>query len=89
VGAASGSSEQEHTLLGYWVAHSHGYRVEQGKRRIGFVEETLVDERNSGLLLIVRGGVLGRRISLVQSDQVVEVAPRNRRIRLKVAPERG
>jgi hypothetical protein len=39
--------------------------------------------------LIVRGGVLGRRISLVHSDQVLEVAPRSRRVRLKVAPERG
>ena len=89
VGAASGSSEQQHALFAYWVAHSHGYRVEQGKRRIGFVEETLVDGRNTGSLLIVRGGVLGRRISLVHSDQVLEVAPRSRRVRLKVAPERG
>ena len=89
MGAASGSSEQQHALFAYCVAHSHGYRVEQGKRRIGFVEETLVDGRNTGSLLIVRGGVLGRRISLVHSDQVLEVAPRSRRVRLKVAPERG
>jgi hypothetical protein len=83
LGAASGSSEQQLSLFAYWVAHSHGYRVEQGRRRIGFVEETLVDERNGGLLLTVRGGVLGRRISLVHSDQVVEIAPRDRRISLK------
>ena len=89
MGAASGSSEQQHPLFAYWVAHSHGYRVEQGTKRIGFVEETLVDERNTGMLLTVRGGVLGRRISLVHSDQVVEIAPRDRRILLKSAPEPG
>jgi len=89
VGAASGSSRRQHPLFAYWVAHSHGYRVEQGKRRIGFVEDTLVDERNRELLLTVRGGVLGRRVSLVHSDQVMEIAPRDRRILLKSAPERG
>jgi hypothetical protein len=87
VGAASGSSEQQHPLFAYWVAHSHGYRVEQGKRRIGFVEETLVDQRNRELLLSVRGGVLGRRLSLVHSDQVVEVTPRDRRLVLKSASQ--
>jgi hypothetical protein len=85
MGAASGSSERRHPLFAYWVAHSHGYRVEQGRRRIGFVEETLVDERNTGSVLTVRGGVLGRRVSLVHSDQVAMIAPRDQRILLKSA----
>jgi hypothetical protein len=87
VRAATGSTEQQHPLFAYWVAHSHGYRVEQGRRRVGFVEDTLVDQRSTGLLLTVRGGVLGRRISLVHSDQVVKITPRDRRILLKSAPE--
>jgi hypothetical protein len=85
LGAASGLSETQHPLFAYWVANSHGYRVEQGRRRIGFVEDTLMDKRNTGLLLTVRGGVLGRRLSLVHSDEVVEIAPRDRRISLKNA----
>jgi hypothetical protein len=89
MGAASGPSEQQHPLFAYWVAHSHGYRVEQGRRRIGFVEDTLIDERDKGLLLTVRGGVLGRRLSLVHSGQVLEITPRDRRILLRGAPERG
>ena len=85
MGAASWSSEQRHPLFAYWVAHSQGYRVEQGRKRIGFVEETLIDERNAGMVLTVRGGVLGRRIGLVHSDEVVEVSPRDRRILLRGA----
>jgi hypothetical protein len=37
------------------------------------------------MVLTVRGGVLGRRIGLVHSDEVVEVSPRDRRILLRGA----
>jgi hypothetical protein len=88
---ASGLHNKHHPLFAYWVSHSEGYRVDLGTRRIGFVQETLIDQRNpESSLLAIRTGVFGRRIVLVHSDDVATIRPRGQRLLLRShAPTAG
>jgi hypothetical protein len=54
-----------------WAAHSHGYRVQCGKKRIGFVADVIEPRGGVDGALVVRGGLFGRRLSLVPLDDVV------------------
>jgi hypothetical protein len=79
-----GLNKAQHPLFDYWVAHSEGFQVEAGSKRIGFVEDTLIDHLGTGVsVLAIRGGVLGRRLALVHSDDVIVIVPRARRILLR------
>ena len=61
----------------YWIAHSEGYRVDAGNRRLGFVEETFANpDREGQMLLVIRGGALGRRLYAARSEDVVMIVPR-------------
>jgi hypothetical protein len=81
---ASGLCTKHQPLFAYWVAHSEGYRVAVGTKRIGLVQETLIDHRNpKSSLLVVRSGILGRRIMLVRSDDVAAITPREQRLLLR------
>ncbi len=65
----------------YWIANSVGFRVDDGVRRVGFVEETRTDtERPGSVLLTIRTGILGRRLLVARSDDVAIIAPRAGRI---------
>ena len=55
----------------HWAAHSHGYRVQCGKKRIGFVADVIEPRGEVDGALVVRGGLFGRRLSLVPLDDVV------------------
>jgi hypothetical protein len=60
----------------YWIAHSVGYRVHDGRKRVGFVEETHPDPLDSSrTLLTVCAGVLGRRHIVVRSGDVSAIVP--------------
>jgi hypothetical protein len=65
----------------YWVAHSEGFQVRDGRKRIGFVEEVL----DGGRCLLIRGGILGRRVVRVPAGEVLAVVPREMRIWLRTA----
>ena len=68
----------------YWLAHCEGYRVDAGRRRIGFVQETLDAGTEPGRpLLVVRGGRLGRRLFTARPEDVVAVVPRELRLWLR------
>ena len=68
----------------YWLAHCEGYRVDAGRRRIGFVQKTLDAETEPGRpLLVVRGGRLGRRLFTARPEDVVAVVPRELRLWLR------
>jgi hypothetical protein len=66
---------------GYWIAHSEGFQVRSGRRRLGFVQDVL----DGGRTLAVRGGLLGRRVVFVPVEQVFAIVPREMRIWLTTA----
>ena len=66
---------------GYWIAHCEGFQVRDGRKRIGFVEEVL----DGGRCLLIRGGILGRRVGQVPAGEVLAVVPRETRIWLRTA----
>jgi hypothetical protein len=73
----------------YWLTHSEGFRLDAPGGRVGFVEAVVEREPGHAAALIVRAGLLGRRLLVVAADEVAEVAPRQRRLRLRASPEIG
>lgn len=68
----------------YWVANSEGYRVDDGNRRLGFVEETFADDDDAGrTVIVIRGGVLGQRLCAARAEDVAWIVPREQRIWLR------
>lgn len=79
------------TTLGarfYWLCRSEGFRVDTPDGRFGLVEAVMFrirpDEPDA---LIVRAGVLGRRLVIVPIEDVEDVLPRRQRIVLRAVPE--
>jgi hypothetical protein len=71
----------------YWLRNCHGFRVETPSGRLGLVEDVVYGagpERPSALA--VRGGILGRKLSVVPVDAVETIEPGRKR--LTVGPRR-
>jgi hypothetical protein len=71
----------------HWLGHCHGFRVDSPVGKIGFVEEVRFGARiDRPDELVIRAGLLGRRVLIVPVDNVAEIVPRNQRIVLAAAP---
>lgn len=66
----------------YWIANCHGFRVDAGAGRIGVVEDVRTSEGDEPVL-VVRAGLLGRRVLLIPGSEVAFVVPRAERIWLR------
>jgi hypothetical protein len=68
----------------YWLGQSEGFRVDSARGRVGLVEQ-VVRGAHPELpeALVVRMGLLGRRIELVPVEAVEQVEPRKLRILLR------
>ncbi len=75
------TGSQDPSFRGYWIANSHGFRVDALGGRIGIVEEVRDDDGEP--LLVVRAGLLGRRVLLVPGAEVFKIIPRATRIWLR------
>lgn len=74
----------------YWLCHSEGFRVDTPEGRLGLVEAVMFRVRpNQPDALIVRAGVLGRRLVIVPIETVADVLPRKERILLGRVPDLG
>lgn len=72
----------------YWLCRSEGFRVDSPDGRFGLVEAVMFRTRpDEPDALIVRAGVLGRRLVIVPIQDVEEVLPRKERIVLKRLPD--
>ena len=79
-----------HTEAGsYWLAHSEGFRVDAPGGRVGRVEEVLEETGGRPRALIVRAGLLGRKLLVVPVNQVDRITPRSERILLRPSPDVG
>ncbi|HZR90813.1 MAG TPA: hypothetical protein VFA44_00205 [Gaiellaceae bacterium] len=67
----------------YWLGRCHGYLVDAGGKRLGVVVEVRFGERlDRPAALAIRGGRLGRALTLVAVDDVEEIDPSARRVRV-------
>lgn len=74
--------------LSYWVGRCEGFRVDSPDGRFGLVEAVMFRRRpDEPDALVVRAGVLGRRLVLVPIDDVADVVPRRKRIVLSRTPD--
>jgi hypothetical protein len=71
----------------YWLSHSVGLGVDAPRGRLGVVEEVRFASRiDRPDLLVVRSGRFGRRRFIISVEDVEEVRPRAKRLRLRAAP---
>jgi hypothetical protein len=72
----------------YWLARSEGFRVDTPAGRLGIVELVMLRARpDDPDALVVRVGVLGRRLVVVPVDEVADVLPRRQRVMLRRVPD--
>jgi hypothetical protein len=72
----------------YWLCRCEGFRVDSPEGRFGLVEAVMFRRRpDEPDALVVRAGVLGRRLVLVPIDDVADVAPRRKRVVLSQVPD--
>jgi len=72
----------------YWLSRCEGFRVDSPEGRFGLVEAVMFRVRpDEPDALIVRAGVLARRLVLVPIDEVAEVVARRERIVLSRVPD--
>ena len=72
----------------YWLCRSEGFRVDSPEGRFGLVEAVMFRVRPDWPdALIVRAGVLGRRLVIVPVEDIADVLPRRQRIVLERMPE--
>lgn len=72
----------------YWLGRCEGFRVDTPQGRFGLVEAVMFRSRpDEPDALIVRAGLLTRRLVLVPIEDVAQVAPERRRVVLSQAPE--
>jgi hypothetical protein len=72
----------------YWLCRCEGFRVDSPDGRFGLVEAVMFRRRpDEPDALVVRAGVLGRRLVLVPIDDVADVAPRRKRVVLSRVPD--
>lgn len=72
----------------YWLCRSEGFRVDSPEGRFGLVEAVMFRTRpDRPDALIVRAGVLGRRLVIVPIEEVADVLPRKERIVLERVPD--
>lgn len=68
----------------YWLGHCEGFRVDSSAGRVGLVEEVVFGgHRDRPDALVVRAGVLGRRLVLVPVEEVEGIRPRKERVLLR------
>lgn len=72
----------------FWLCRCEGFRVDAPEGRFGHVEGVMFRVRpDEPDALIVRTGVLGRRLVIVPIEDVDDVLPRRERITLRAAPD--
>ena len=73
----------------YWLRRCQGFRVESDGRRIGIVEDVLYGaEHDRPSALLVRTGMLKRRLEAISLEDVEAIFPRAQRLTLRAVSRR-
>jgi hypothetical protein len=67
----------------YWLRNCQGFRVEQGGKKVGVVDDVLLGPRSEPATLLVRTGLFRLGLRAVSVDDVKSIDPRGLRIVLK------
>jgi hypothetical protein len=67
----------------YWLRNCQGFRVEQGGKKVGVVDDVLLGRRSEPATLLVRTGLFRLGLRAVSVDDVKSIDPRGLRIVLK------
>jgi hypothetical protein len=68
----------------YWLRRCQGFRVDSGGRRLGIVEDVLYGaEHDRPSALLVRTGILKRRLEAISLEDVEAIYPRLQRLSLR------
>ena len=75
-----------HATGDLWLRECHGFRVDSPRGRIGLVQDVLFDDRERVSALRIAAGLTGRRMLVIDADDVARIQPSERRMRLRAQP---
>jgi hypothetical protein len=67
----------------YWLRNCHGFRVEQGGKKLGVVDDVLFGRQSEPATLLVRTGVFRLGLRAIPVDEIDTIDPRGLRITLR------
>jgi hypothetical protein len=67
----------------YWLRNCQGFRVEQGGKKVGVVDDVLFGRRSEPATLLVRTGLFRLGLRAISVDAIKSIDPRGLRIVLK------
>lgn len=67
----------------YWLRNCQGFRVEQGGKKLGVVDDVLFGQQSEPATLLLRTGLFRLGVRAVSVDEVETIDPRALRIILK------
>jgi hypothetical protein len=67
----------------YWLRNCQGFRVEQGGKKLGVVDDVLFGRQSEPATLLVRSGLFRLGLRAVSVEEVETIDPRRRCITLR------
>jgi hypothetical protein len=67
----------------YWLRNCQGFRVEQGGKKLGVVDDVLFGRQSEPATLLVRTGVFRLGLRAIPVDEIDTIDPRALRITVK------
>jgi uncharacterized protein YrrD len=67
----------------YWLRNCQGFRVEQGGKKVGVVDDVLFGRRSEPATLLVRTGLFRLGLRAISVEDIKSIDPRGLRIVLK------
>jgi hypothetical protein len=67
----------------YWLRNCQGFRVEQGGKKVGVVDDVLFGQHSEPATLLVRTGVFRLGLRAIPVDEIETIDPRGLRLMLR------
>jgi hypothetical protein len=67
----------------YWLRNCQGFRVDQGGKKVGVVDDVLFGQHSEPATLLVRTGVFRLGLRAIPVDEIDTIDPRGLRITLR------
>ena len=67
----------------YWLRNCQGFRVEQGGKKLGVVDDVLFGRQSEPTTLLVRTGIFRLGLRAIPVDEIDAIDPRGLRVTMK------
>lgn len=67
----------------YWLRNCQGFRVEQGGKKLGVVDDVLFGRQSEPATLLVRTGIFRLGLRAIPVDEIDAIDPRGLRVTMK------